>query len=168
MMKPPVLFSLVALLAVGCSSPAAVPATVAPTTTSATALPAATLPDLPVPTTAVATPGPAATAGPDYTGDWGGEFLAGTVKYCGSTKTPYWAADIVVGNGDRGFLAYDIPAGSTDPVAAEVVTPFTDPDFTELAKGTGRFVPGNPPHFIVVNNEGTYDITLKVGKFCNL
>jgi len=166
MLKPPVLLTIAAVLAIGCSSPAAAPSTNAPATQAATASPAATLPDVPPATAPPATAAPAPTAGPDYTGDWGGAHLAGTIKYCGSTKSPYWAADIVSTAGDRGFLAYDIPAGSTAAVTAEVVTPFTVPEFTEAAKGTGQFVDGTPPHFIVVNGEGTYDIVLKVGKFC--
>ena len=109
---------------------------------------------------------PAASTAVDYQGDWGGRSLAGTVKYCGSTANPYWGADITNGVGFA-FLAYDIPPGSTEPVEAEVVTGFTDPDWTEEAKGTGQFVPGSPPHFIIVNGEGTFDITLQVGDFCN-
>jgi hypothetical protein len=112
-------------------------------------------------------PTPLATKGPDYTGDWGGVRLAGTVKYCGSVNQPYWGADIVSNSGDKGFLAYDIPAGSSDPVQAEVVTPFVVPEFTALSKGTGQFLAGSPPHFVIVNGEGTWDITLNVGSFCS-
>jgi hypothetical protein len=99
-------------------------------------------------------------------GDWGGEHLAGTVKYCGSTANPYWAADMVSGSGDRGFMSFIIPAGSIEPVAGVIDQPFIVDEFNTAAAGTGQFVPGNPPHFIIVNNEGTYDITLQVGKFC--
>jgi hypothetical protein len=99
-------------------------------------------------------------------GDWGGLRLAGSVKWCGSVAHPYWGADIVSSSGDRGFLAYDIPTGSTDPVQAEVVTPFVVPEFTTAAKGTGQFVPGSPPHFVIVNGEGTWDMPLRTGSFC--
>lgn len=155
----------IALLAVGCTSPA-------PSTPGGASSPSSTLPAIestaPTPSlpTAIGTE-PAPSAGPDYQGDWAGVRLAGTLKYCGSTTTPYWGADIVTNSGDRAFLAYDIPAGSTEPVAAEFVTPFVSPDWTKYADGTGQFVPGNPPHFIVENGEGTYDVTLEVGKFCN-
>ncbi len=165
MLKPPVLLTIAALLAIGCSSPAA-SATVAPATSAPTGSPAASLPGLPGPTAAGASDAPAATFGPDYTGDWGGERLAGTVKYCGSTANPYWAVDVAGGDGSHAFVAYDIPEGSTAAVAADVVTPFVSDEFTAELAGTGQFVPGNPPHFILVNGEGTYDIVLSVGSFC--
>jgi hypothetical protein len=165
MLKPLVLLTIAALLAIGCSTPAA-STPVAPATSGPTASAAATPPGLPGPTTAAVTEGPAATFGPDYTGDWGGERLAGTVKYCGSTANPYWAVDVAGGDGSHAFVAYDIPAGSTAAVAAEVVTPFVSDEFTAELAGTGQFVPGDPPHFIIVNGEGTYDIVLMVGSFC--
>jgi hypothetical protein len=111
----------------------------------------------------------AATAGAtvDYTGNWGGKDIAGTLKYCGATAHPYWAANLVSGAGEQAFMSYLIPAGSTAAVAGIMDQPFLVAEDNEAAAGTGQFVPGSPPHFIVVNNEGTYDITLTVGKFCN-
>jgi len=104
----------------------------------------------------------------DYTGDWGGRYLAGTLKYCGSTPSPYWGANIVNGAGDPAFVAYDIPEGSDGPVAGEIVTPFVVREFNKLLVGTGTFVPGDPPHFVVAIGDGTYIVTLKKGKFCDL
>lgn len=167
MKKPPALVLALAMLSVACG-PAApgTPGASTPVVTTAPVTPTATLPS------SVATqppPSVAATSGAtvDYTGDWGGKTIAGTLKYCGATAHPYWAADLVSGAGERAFMSYLIPAGSTAAVAGIMDQPFLVPESNAAAAGTGQFVPGDSPHFIVVNQEGTYDITLKVGKFCN-
>jgi hypothetical protein len=121
------------------------------------------VPSAPVETTvASAAPSP----GLDYEGDFGGKHIAGTIKYCGATKTPYWGLDIVHAAGDKAFVAYDIPAGSDAAVAGEIVTPFIVTENNPLIQGTGQFVAGPPPHFIVTLGDGTYDIPLKTGRFC--
>jgi hypothetical protein len=166
MYKPPALLLVLALLIVACG-PAApgTPSVTSPALTTAPVTPTASAPG------SVATQAPptaAATAGAtvDYTGDWGGKTIAGTVKYCGATAHPYWAANLVSGAGEQAFMSYLIPAGSTAPIAGIMDQPFLVQESNAAAAGTGQFVAGNPPHFIVVNQEGTYDITLKVGKFC--
>lgn len=104
-------------------------------------------------------------AGLDYRGEWSGRYLAGTIKYCSSARQPYWALDVVASNGDRAFVAYDIPPGGTDPVPAVIVTPFIT-SYSKLLPGTGQFVPGNPAHFILVNGEGRWNITLSQETVC--
>jgi hypothetical protein len=167
MKKTPVLVLAVALLSVACA-PAA-PATPGATSPATSAPAAATATSGPAPVVTQPPASAAATAGAtvDYTGDFGGKEVAGTVKYCGATAHPYWAANLVSGAGELAFMSYLIPAGSTEPVAGIMDQPFMVAESNEAAAGTGQFVPGSPPHFIVVNNEGTHDITLKVGTFCS-
>ncbi len=105
----------------------------------------------------------------DYEGSWSGQRIVGTVRYCGSTEKPYWGVEVSANNGDRGFVAYDIPFGSEAEVPVKIVTPFVEPEFTALMDGTGRFVaadPPNPQHFVITYGEGTYIITLKSGSLC--
>jgi hypothetical protein len=166
MKNPQALVFALALVSVACA-PAApgAPGATTPVVTTAPATPTATAPS------SAATQPPASVAATtgatvDYTGDWGGKTIAGTLKYCGATAHPYWAADLVSGAGERAFMSYLIPAGSTAAIAGVMDQPFLVAESNAAAAGTGQFVPGSPPHFIVVNQEGTYDITLNVGKFC--
>lgn len=96
-------------------------------------------------------------AGVSYEGFFSGRRLAGSLHYTCGQRSPYWALDYGVA---YGFVAYDIPVGSTDPVPAEIVN--GDPRWTPLMEGTGQFVPGDPPRFIVVNGEGRFEIQLQV------
>jgi hypothetical protein len=102
----------------------------------------------------------------DYEGQWAGQRMGGSVKYCGSAKSPYWGADVRLADGTPGFFAYDIPEGSEDPVPVQVVHSFGDPKWDRYMDGVGRFLAGDPPHFILANVEGTYIITLKPFKGC--
>ncbi len=68
---------------------------------------------------------------------------------------------------DRGFVAFDIPPGSTDPVPGQLVTPFVSSEWNKFVKGTGAFVPGSPPHFQLNIGDGNYTIKLEVGSFCH-
>ncbi len=167
MKKPPAMFLSIALLAAACGS--AAPGTPGVTTPAVTTAPATPTASAPSSVATQAPPSVAATSGAtvDYTGDWGGKTIAGTLKYCGATAHPYWAADLVSGAGERAFMSYIIPDGSTAPVAGVMDQPFLVAESNAAAAGTGQFVAGDAPHFIVVNQEGTYDITLKMGKFCN-
>lgn len=94
-------------------------------------------------------------AGGSYEGILSGVRLGGSLHYTCGQRDPYWALDY---GAPYGFVAYDIPPGSTDPVPAEIVN--GDPRWTPLMQGTGQFVPGDPPHFIIVNGEGTFDVVL--------
>jgi hypothetical protein len=94
--------------------------------------------------------------GQSYEGDFGGVRLAGSLHYMACTKSPYWALDY---GAPFGFVAYDLKPGETGPTPAVIVTG-GDTEWTRLMKGTGQFVPGNPAHFIIVNGEGTWDVTL--------
>jgi hypothetical protein len=173
MNKPPVLVLAFALFAVACA-PAATnaPAATSPAETSAAGTApasAAASASIQPPAVTAAPPsaGPSTGATVDYTGEFSGGHVAGTLKYCGATAHPYWAADLVSSSGDRAFMSYIIPAGTTSAVAGVMDTPFLVSDWNDAAAGTGQFVAGDPAHFILVNQEGTYDITLKAGKFCN-
>ncbi len=168
MKRTHVLVVAIAALSVACA-PGAPSSTSSPlgTAPADTALPSVQVSSSPGLTVSAApTTSPTVGQTVDYTGDWHGGHLAGTLKYCGATAHPYWANDMVSSSGDRGFMSYLIPAGSTAPVAGIMDTPFLIPDWNEAAAGTGQFVPGDPAHFILVNQEGTYDITLTTGKYC--
>jgi hypothetical protein len=106
----------------------------------------------------------------DYFGEVSGRRISGVISYCGSTESPYWAFDVVSASGDRAFVAFDIPRGSTDPVQAELVTPFVSPDWNPYVRGTGAFVPAenpkSPPHFALDIGDGSYQVTLDRGDFC--
>jgi hypothetical protein len=105
-------------------------------------------------------------AGTDYRGQWGGQRISGFIKYCGQTENPYWSVEFEAA-GDRGWVAFDILPGATGPVAGEVVTPFIVPGWQDyIDQTTGEFKPGDPAHFIVTYGEGTYDVLLESGTFC--
>lgn len=168
MKRIPVVVVAVALFAVACApgapSSTSSPIATAPAVSALPSVQVSASPALTVPTAPVGSP--AVTQTVDYTGDWHIGHLAGTLKYCGATAHPYWANDMVSSSGDRGFMSYLIPAGSTDPVAGILDTPFIVPDWNDAAAGTGQFVPGDPAHFIVVTQEGSFNVTLASGKFC--
>lgn len=102
----------------------------------------------------------------DYRGQWGGRNVAGSLRYCGEAKEPYWGMDVVSNSGDRAYVAYLIPEGSETPVEGELVVPFVVPAFDKYVRGTGAFVKGDPPHFFLDIGEGSFIVTLEVGTFC--
>ncbi len=105
----------------------------------------------------------------DYRGEWAGRRLMGFLRYCANSENPYWGAEVQATNGDRGWISYLIEEGSNS-APASLDVPFVEPELDALIRGTGTFVPPTEPggaaHFVVVNAEGTYDITLEQGKFC--
>lgn len=156
---------VVAILTACTASPAALPTTAASPTTP----PPASVPPSGVPPATVQPPSPSPSLidlPHDYKGDWSGRKVAGTIKYCGSARQPYWGLDVVSNTGDRAFVAFDIPPGSTEPVPAQLVTPFVVPQWNSYVEGTGAYVPGDPPHFQLDIGDGSYTIKLEVGSFC--
>jgi hypothetical protein len=74
--------------------------------------------------------------------------------------------DVEAKNGDRAFVSYLIPPRSETPVQGEITTPFLT-DYNRYLDGSGSFIPGDPPHFLVDITEGTFIVTLEEGEFCN-
>src|SRR4051794_35192941 len=139
-----------------------------PATADASVVPATATPLIVIVPSAQPTASASASvsAGLDYQGDFGGKRIAGTIKYCGAAKNPYWGLDVAHASGDKAFVAYDIPPGSDTPVAGEIVTPFVVTEENPRIQGTGQFIAGPPPHFVLTIGDGTYDIALKTGHFC--
>jgi hypothetical protein len=87
-----------------------------------------------------------------------------SVAKCHGPTGGSWNVDIRESSGGGAFTYYEIPDGS-DHATAQIENEILlgDPD---TLNGTGTFVAGEPPHFVIENGEGTTDIELEVGTFC--
>ena len=167
-------FVLVAALIAACSAgsgatpPASTPidASSSPAASSASANgPSA------APSDSTGVPEPSATAsagsasgGPDYRGDGASRTLMYSVVKCHGPTGGSWNVDIRESSGGGAFTFYEIPDGSDQATAqVEYEMLLGDPENLE---GTGTFVAGDPPHFLIENGEGRTDIELEVGTFC--
>ncbi len=105
-----------------------------------------------------------ASGGPDYRGDGSSRTLTYSVAKCHGPTGGSWNVDIRESSGGGAFTFYEIPEGSDDaPAQVDYEMLLGDPDHLE---GTGTFVAGDPPHFVIENGEGRTDIELEVGTFC--
>jgi hypothetical protein len=87
-----------------------------------------------------------------------------SVAKCDGPTGGSWNVDIRESSGGGAFTYYEIADGS-DHAAAQIENEILLGDPANL-EGTGRFVAGEPPHFVIENGEGTTDIELEVGAFC--
>lgn len=100
----------------------------------------------------------------DYRGQGASRTFQYSVAKCDGPTGGSWNVDIRESSGGGAFTFYEIPEGS-DHAAAQVDHEILlgDPD---KLNGTGTFVAGDPPHFVIKNGEGVTDIELEVGSFC--
>lgn len=165
---------VVSVLSAACTATVGVPASAsAPVAGGSTPAIATAAPsgDLPSPSASgglpASSPMPsadAASGGPDYRGSGTSRTLMYSVAKCHGPTGGSWNVDIRESSGGGAFTYYEIPDGSDQaPAQIENEILLGDPD---TLNGTGTFVAGEPPHFVIENGEGTTDIELEVGTFC--
>jgi hypothetical protein len=109
-------------------------------------------------------PGEAAADGQDYRGSGASRTMSYSVAKCDGPTGGSWNVDIREASGGGAFTFYEIPEGADQaPAQVDYQMLLGDP---ENLNGTGTFVAGDPPHFVIENGEGTTDIALEVGSFC--
>jgi hypothetical protein len=116
----------------------------------------------------IPTPLPSATAaaegGQDFRGNGASRTFIYSVVKCDGPTGGSWNVDIRESSGGGAFTYYEIPAGSDQaPAQIDYELLLGDPEDLE---GTGTFVAGDPPHFVIENGEGRTDIELEVGSLC--
>jgi hypothetical protein len=165
---------LVSMLIGACTGTAGAPASASVPVAGGSSPAAVTVPpgsDEPFPTASDGLPAPSPTpsvgagsGGPDYRGSGASRTLMYSVAKCHGPTGGSWNVDIRESSGGGAFTYYEIPDGS-DQAPAQIENEILLGDPATL-NGTGTFVAGEPPHFVIENGEGTTDIELEVGTFC--
>lgn len=109
-------------------------------------------------------PSETAVGGQDYRGQGSSRTLTYSVAKCDGPTGGSWNVDIRESSGGGAFTFYEIPEGA-DQAPAQIDYEILLGDPANL-EGTGMFVTGDPPHFVIENGEGRTDIELEVGSFC--